>query len=105
MSVTLKLLLVGALTAAEVAAIPVAAGAQIVQVQPAEPSPAVPATPPGCPNASGHDTTGNDIAHSCGVIVPPETGDTGVKPAPASGAMPVIPPPGTPGGDPNVQPK
>jgi hypothetical protein len=43
-----------------------------------------------------------------GVIRPPVTGDRGVvKPPDNAGAMPmpVIPPPGSPGGDQNVQPK
>jgi hypothetical protein len=72
-------------------------------MQPTEPSPAIPTTPPGCPGASGRDA--RDLSRSCGVIIPPETGDPSVKPAPQEGAMPVIPPPGTPGGDPTVLPK
>jgi hypothetical protein len=40
-----------------------------------------------------------------GVICPPDV-DPGIKtPAPETGKMPVIPPPGSPGGDPRVQPK
>ena len=40
-----------------------------------------------------------------GVICPPNV-DPGMKtPAPEIGKMPVIPPPGSPGGDPKVQPK
>jgi hypothetical protein len=40
-----------------------------------------------------------------GVICPPDV-DPGMKaPAPDTGKMPVIPPPGSPGGDPKVQPK
>jgi hypothetical protein len=45
---------------------------------------------------------------SSGVIRPPVTGDKGVVTPPDQGKampMPVIPPPGSPGGDPNVQPK
>jgi hypothetical protein len=39
------------------------------------------------------------------VICPPNV-DPGIKvPAPETGKMPVIPPPGSPGGDPNVKPK
>ena len=59
----------------------------------------VPAGPPG----SLSDT----LSRSGGVLVPPETGDSAMaKPAPPTGsAMPVIPPPGTPGGDPRVIPK
>ena len=39
------------------------------------------------------------------VICPPDV-DPGMKaPTPKAGNTPVIPPPGSPGGDPNVQPK
>jgi hypothetical protein len=42
-----------------------------------------------------------------GVIAPPATGDRSVITPPATGTakMPVIPPPGTPGDDNNVEPK
>jgi hypothetical protein len=43
-----------------------------------------------------------------GVIKPPPTGDSEIHttvPNPNPGTMPVIPPPGTPGGDESVQPK
>src|SRR3954451_22373727 len=84
----------------------------------------------GAPEARAQDDEGQPVAppvvrddaptapslserldRSKGVIVPPaSTANTDpgiVKPAPSTGAgsMPVIPPPGTPGGDPNVQPK
>jgi hypothetical protein len=72
-------------------------------VQPPGPSPAVPSTPPGCPDASGRDA--KNLSQSCGVIIPPQTADPSVKSPPNQGAMPVIPPPGTPGGDPTVLPK
>ena len=46
------------------------------------------------------------LAKSNGVICPPPHVDRGMaKPAPQRGTMPVIPPPGSPGGNPNVQPK
>ncbi|MFL6800116.1 MAG: hypothetical protein ACJ8F3_22240 [Xanthobacteraceae bacterium] len=45
------------------------------------------------------------LAQANGVICPPETADNlRVKP-PATGALKVVPPPGSPGGDPTVQPK
>lgn len=40
-----------------------------------------------------------------GVICPPDVDPGSVKAPPAGGTMPVIPPPGSPGGNPNVQPK
>ncbi len=46
------------------------------------------------------------LARSNGVICPPETVDPRMnRPAPGGGRMPVIPPPGSPRGDPNVQPR
>jgi hypothetical protein len=46
------------------------------------------------------------LAKSNGVICPPEHADSEIKaPTPPGGSMPVIPPPGSPGGDQSVQPK
>ena len=46
------------------------------------------------------------LARSSGVICPPSQVDPAIKaPTPQGGSMPVIPPPGSPGGDPKVQPK
>ena len=47
------------------------------------------------------------LDRSGGVIKPPENVDPGLQKNPPedSAKMPVIPPPGTPGGDPNVKPK
>ena len=46
------------------------------------------------------------LARSDGVNCPPAHVDPEIKaPTPPGGAMKVIPPPGTPGGDPNLQPK
>jgi hypothetical protein len=66
----------------------------------------VPAQPPGAGSLS------DQLNRSKGVITPPaavSNADPGiVKSPPDTGTtttMPVIPPPGTPGGDPNVQPK
>jgi hypothetical protein len=48
----------------------------------------------------------DQLARSDGVICPPEKVDPAIKaPTPEGGAMPVIPPPGSPGGDQSVQPK
>jgi hypothetical protein len=60
------------------------------------PQMAVPAGPPGREGG----------AADRGVAHPPAGIDPGIHvPAPQSGTMPVIPPPGTPGGNPNVIPK
>jgi len=46
------------------------------------------------------------LAASGGVICPPPRVDPAMrKPAPGGGTMPVIPPPGAPGGNPYIQPK
>lgn len=46
------------------------------------------------------------LAQSNGVICPPPHADSEIKaPTPPGGAMPVIPPPGSPGGDRSVRPK
>jgi len=53
------------------------------------------------------DSSSNDLSRSHGVITPPPSGDRNVLPVPNEGSstMPVIPPPGTPGGNKDVQPK
>jgi hypothetical protein len=84
--------------------------------QNANPAPeqrAVPAPDRAPPESSGSSTgpgngsAGEDLARSHGVITPPATGDQSVVPPPRAGgqSMPVIPPPGTPGGNQDVQPR
>lgn len=51
-----------------------------------------------------------DLDQSGGILSPPPAGKTDpdmqvVPPDPGSGSTPVIPPPGTPGGKPGIQPK
>jgi hypothetical protein len=64
------------------------------------------ADPPGADN--GDQPPAPQIPHK-GVIPPPPTGDQGIytqAPHPDAGhEEEVIPPPGTPGGDPNVEPR
>jgi hypothetical protein len=69
--------------------------------------------PPGTsdPGKNNPRTTGSSqnlsdtLARSDGVLCPPSV-DPGIHaPPPGGGKTPVIPPPGSPGGDPNVQPK
>jgi hypothetical protein len=49
----------------------------------------------------------DELSRSGGVLQPPITGDQGVVPPPAAGSQstPVIPPPDTPGGNPEIRPK
>jgi hypothetical protein len=87
-------------------------GAALAQQQGAPPGAAPPPTPQG--RAEG-GPTGNDTPEGPvqgrvprGVIQPPAGIDPGIHttvPEPRPGTTPVIPPPGTPGGDPRVVPR
>src|SRR5688572_6769480 len=79
-------------------------------------SPSLP--PPGSPGtvttdkgeplnpAAPPDNLSNRLAQSDGVICPPPAVDPGMRlPTPETGRTPVIPPPGSPGGDPSIRPK
>jgi hypothetical protein len=49
---------------------------------------------------------GDQLARSDGVLCPPTGVDPEIRaPTPETGKMPVIPPPGSPGGDPTIRPK
>ena len=50
-------------------------------------------------------TLSDKLAASNGVICPPPVDPAMKQPTPPGGTMPVIPPPGSPGGDPHTQPK
>ena len=88
------------------------AGAQTATPDQAAPQQSV-ACPPGAQSES--PTTGkggnskplsDKLAQSNGVICPPTGVDPQMQvPPPGGGRLKVLPPPGTPGGDPNVQPK
>jgi hypothetical protein len=59
---------------------------------------------PGKPETTG-ESLSDKLARTDGVLCPPNV-DPGIKaPTPEVGRKPVIPPPGSPGGDPSVQPK
>ena len=78
------------------------AGAAVAQA----PQNVVPKPDPSCASSSGSSgDLSNKLSQSNGVICPPDV-DQGMKaPTPNTGKMPVIPPPGSPGGDQSVQPK
>jgi hypothetical protein len=60
--------------------------------------------PPAAPDSAA-PTLSDKLAQTDGVICPPNI-DSDIKaPTPQGGLMPVIPPPGSPGGDPSVRPK
>jgi hypothetical protein len=83
-----------------------AAWAQADQASPPAPPEVMEDAPAKAPDAG---SLSEELERSEGVIAPPDPGvDPGlVRPAPDTRgtAMPVIPPPGTPEGDPNVRPK
>jgi hypothetical protein len=62
-------------------------------------------TTPTPPPAGGN--LSNELNRSGGVITPPADVDPEMKqtPPPSGSTMPVIPPPGTPGGNPAIKPK
>ncbi len=60
---------------------------------------------PTAPPSTTGESLSEKLARTDGVICPPNI-DPGIKaPTPDGGRMPVIPPPGSPGGDPSVTPK
>jgi len=61
--------------------------------------------PDACAQPGSGGTLSRQLSQSNGVICPPQIDPSIKKPTPNGGTMPVIPPPGTPGGNPNVQPK
>jgi hypothetical protein len=91
-------------------------------------APPAPATPPAAPagncapmrpvpprgTVAPEDSTtgqraeplGDKLAKSDGVLCPPSGVDPEIRaPTPDTGNTPVLPPPGSPGGDPNLRPK
>jgi hypothetical protein len=64
----------------------------------------IPGTEGRAPESEEH--LGDKLARTDGVICPPPGLDPDIRaPTPNGSNMPVIPPPGSPGGDPNVRPK
>jgi hypothetical protein len=60
-----------------------------------------PCSPPG----DSSKTLSEKLDQGGGVICPPDVDPAMEAPVPETGKMPVIPPPGSPGGNPQVQPK
>jgi hypothetical protein len=62
--------------------------------------------PEGTTTGQRAEPLGDKLARSDGVLCPPTGVDPEIRaPTPDTGNTPVIPPPGSPGGDPNVRPK
>lgn len=76
-----------------------------------QPIPEIPAPSDQVPQsetAPAHESLGEQLSRSKGLIQPPDGVDAGIEapaPQPNPGTTPVIPPPGTPGGDPSAEPK
>lgn len=86
----------------------------IVFAQAPAPPPAAPQAPecrrgalPATPGeTTGSADFGDQLSRSKGIICPPAGVDPGIAAPPVGGGRtPVIPPPGTPGGDPTIIPK
>jgi hypothetical protein len=62
--------------------------------------------PKGITTGQSQEPLGDKLAKSDGILCPPAGVDPAMRaPTPETGNMPVIPPPGSPGGDPSVRPK
>jgi hypothetical protein len=93
-------------------AIIIVASVTSAAAQPVQPAPVAPPDR-NCPPETRQNTPGantgtnlsDKLAESRGVICPPGVDPGMTQPPPSGGAMKVIPPPGSPGGDPTVQPK
>src|SRR5467141_2990312 len=68
-------------------------------------APPTPATPPAQTDPRAEPLS-DKLTRSDGVLCPPTGVDPEIRaPTPETGNMPVIPPPGSPGGDPTIRPK
>ena len=64
------------------------------------------AVPDGTTTGQRAEPLGDKLARSDGVLCPPAGIDPEIRaPTPDAGNTPVIPPPGSPGGDPSIRPK
>jgi hypothetical protein len=102
---SLVAMLVGLACVGAAAAQPAADRGPPPEQRPACP-PDVKGEPPTVGGGGGSYSLSDKLAESKGVICPPSGIDREMQVAPPSGGrLKVIPPPGTPGGDPSVQPK
>jgi hypothetical protein len=63
-------------------------------------------SPQGTTTGQSREPLGDQLAKSDGVLCPPAGVDPQMRaPTPETGNTPVIPPPGSPGGDPSIRPK
>jgi hypothetical protein len=82
----------------------VARAADCAPMQPVPPRGTV--APEGTTTGQRAELLGDKLARSDGVLCPPAGVDPEIRaPTPDAGNTPVIPPPGSPGGDPTLRPK
>ncbi len=92
-------------------ALALAASITSAAAQPAQQAPAAPdrnCSPETRQNTPGANTgadLSDKLAESRGVICPPAVDSGMAQKPPPEGTIKVVPPPGTPGGNPNIQPK
>jgi hypothetical protein len=73
---------------------------------PTESTPQGKLAPQGSTTGQHTEPLGDKLARSDGVLCPPAGVDPAIRaPTPETGNTPVIPPPGSPGGDPTIRPK
>ncbi len=73
---------------------------------PTESTPQGTIAPQGTTTGQRPEPLGDKLARSDGVLCPPAGVDPAIRaPTPDTGNTPVIPPPGSPGGDPTIRPK
>jgi hypothetical protein len=73
---------------------------------PTESTPQGNVAPQGATTGQRTEPLGDKLARSDGVLCPPAGIDPAIRaPTPDTGNTPVIPPPGSPGGDPTIRPK
>jgi len=83
---------------------PAASGSNCAPTQPVPPRGTI--RPETSTTGQAAEPLGDKLAKSDGVLCPPSGVDPEIRaPTPEGGNMPVIPPPGSPGVDPNVRPK
>ncbi|QPF83652.1 hypothetical protein IC762_28750 [Bradyrhizobium genosp. L] len=116
LALSCALMALPAIAVAQAPPAPATPPAQTAPPQPARTANCAPMREPSHPGAAAPDGTttgqgssqplGDKLAKSDGVLCPPASVDPEIRaPTPEGGNTPVIPPPGSPGGDPSVRPK
>jgi hypothetical protein len=82
------------------------APARATDCAPTQSTPRGSIAPQGTTTGQSNEPLGDKLAKSDGVLCPPAGVDPQMRaPTPETGNTPVIPPPGSPGGDPTIRPK